>query len=111
MLLLTVPCVMVAHSCHPEAATSTTVLTTVTFGANYKMGERLVMEIDRWERFPGYTLGDYNSIDLGVYCLKKPIPNFSRVTFVDAPFGINPIQVDFGNYGDTISGPASQSWR
>jgi len=83
---------------------SASVVTNVTFGASCKSGERLTMEVERWELFPGYVFGDKSTTDLGVYYLKKPIPNFSPVTFGSSQIGDIQTQVDFGNYGDTTTG-------
>lgn len=84
--------------------TSLSVVQTVTFGPNYKSGDRLVMDVIGWEQFPGYSSTDKNSTDLGVYYLKKPIPNFTPIQFGDSQIGDIHTQVDFGNYGDTTVG-------
>ena len=86
--------------------TSTSVITTVIFGPNYKTGARLVMEVERWEQFPGYVFGDKTTADLGMYHLKQPIPGFAPVAFVpDTPaLGTVLTMVDYGNYGDTTTG-------
>jgi hypothetical protein len=84
--------------------TSASIVKTVTFGANYKSGPRLIMEVDHWERIPGYIPGNTSTTDLGLYYLKEPIPNFKAVSFGDVPMGSVPVQVDFGNCGDTFTG-------
>ena len=80
--------------------TSTSIITTVTFGANCRTGQRIVMEVDHWERYPGYVSGNPNTIDLGVYYLKAPIPGFKPVTFADANLDDLLTLTDYGNYGD-----------
>ena len=86
--------------------TAVSVMTAVTFGASYKTGERLVMEVARWEQFPGYIFGDKTTTDLGIYYLKQPIPGFTPVTLVpeSPPLGTVLTMVDYGNYGDTTTG-------
>jgi len=84
--------------------TSLSVVQTVTFGPNYKSGDKLVMDVIGWEQFPGYSYTDKSTPDLGVYYLKKPIPNFTPIQFGDSQIGDIHTQVDFGNYGDTTVG-------
>ena len=81
-------------------------MTTVTFGPNYKTGERLGMEVDRWEQFPGYIYGNKSATDRGIYYLKQPIPGFTPVIFVpESPLvGSVLTMVDYGNFGDTTTG-------
>lgn len=98
------PTVVLGAGHFTPGPTSLSVVQTVTFGSNYKSGERLVMEVDRWEQFPGYSYTDKSTPDLGVYYLKKPIPNFTPVQFGDSQIGKNHTLVDYGNYGDTTTG-------
>ena len=100
------PNVVIGAGHFTPGPTAVSRMTTVTFGPNYKTGERLVMEVDRWEQFPGYVFGDRNTTDLGVYYLKQPIPGFTPVTFVPESPALGTIltMVDYGNYGDTTTG-------
>ena len=98
------PTVVVGAGHFTPGPTSLSKVHTVTFGANYKLGPRLTLEVDRWERFPGYITGNTNTTDLGVYYLKEAIPNFTPVNFGDIPLGAIAVQVDYGNRGDLNTG-------
>lgn len=98
------PTVVIGAGHFTPGPTAASVMTTVIFGSNYKSGGRLIMEVDHWERIPGYIYGDTSTTDLGVYYLKAPIPNFTAVSFDDAPLGAVAVQVDYGDFGDTSTG-------
>ncbi len=100
------PTIAIGAGHFTPGVTSSTIVKSITFGQNYKTGEGLVMEADRWERFQGYVVGDASTTDLGVYYLTQPIPGFTPVTFVTEtpPLGTILTMVDYGNYGDTTTG-------
>jgi hypothetical protein len=84
---------------------SQSVLNYVSFGANYNSPNALKLEIDHWEQFPGYSSSNLNSVDLGFYWLKHPIPGFTKhVTFGSISMGGTGTMVDYGNIGDPTTG-------
>ena len=74
------PTVVISAGHLTPSPTRTLVITTITFGANYKTGDCLVMEVGRWEQFPSYIFGDKTTTELGIHYLKQPIPGFTPVS-------------------------------
>jgi len=98
------PTVVIGAGHTTPGPTSVSIVKTVTFGANYNSGARLIMDVDHWEIIPSYEFGNPNTTDLAVLYLRDPIPNFTAVSFGDAPLGSVAVQVDYGDFGDTSTG-------